>query len=168
MGIRLFFCAVIFLSSSFIGLEFRRRMFIRLRGLNYFRQYFRSVRAYVSHVGMSLDDIAYELEGRNNDFAFCDILREKNQFVNFSSAFADTLNVMQKSFCFTDDDCASLCSFVSKIGSSDIDGALEVLDLADEQLAEWIYSAKEKCETEGKICIVLGLSCGAVVALLFL
>ena len=47
MGFRLFCSAVIVSCSALIGLELRRRLFVRVRSLKYFRDYLRSVRSYI-------------------------------------------------------------------------------------------------------------------------
>ena len=168
MGFRLFCSAVIVSCSALIGLELRRRLFVRVRSLKYFRDYLRSVRSYISYVGMSLDDIASELNSEEVNSEFCSILREKTSYQNFISAFTDTLVITKKSLCITDEDFSLLCSVVNKIGASDIDGAIDSLNIADEQMSALIVSAGKKCETDGKLCVVLPLSCGAVAALLLM
>ena len=54
MGFRLLCCAVIITCATFIGLELRRSMLTRAESLAFFREYFRSVRSYILHTGMSL------------------------------------------------------------------------------------------------------------------
>ena len=168
MGLRLLCCAVIFSCSAFIGLELRRRLSVRLRSLQFFREYFRSMRSYISHFGMSLDDIANVLNKRENAFAFSAILRDKTQHSGFPLAFTDTLHAVKNAMSLSDEDVSYIGSLVTSVGSSDIDGALEVLCSADERLSELIETARRKCESDGKLCVVLSLSCGAVAALLLL
>ena len=131
MGLRLLCCAVIFSCSAFIGLELRRRLSVRLRSLQFFREYFRSMRSYISHFGMSLDDIVNVLNKRENAFAFSDILREKTQHSCFPLAFTDTLYAEKNAMSLSDEDVSYIGSLVTSVGSSDIDGALEVLCSAD-------------------------------------
>lgn len=168
MGFKLFCCALIVSCSVLAGLELRRRLLARLHSLIFFREYFRQIRSYISHVGLALDDIASELDYENNYSKFCLILREKNLHSSFPSAFASTLSIVQKEFCLSDDDFTMLCAFVDNTGSSDLEGAVESLKFADEQISDLIKSAKEKLETDGRLYVVLSLSCGAVAALLLL
>ena len=168
MGIRVLCCAVVFCCAALTGLELRRRLFVRLRSLQYFREYFRFVRSNISHYGMSLEDIANEHKPGEQLPGFTAILRENTQQQPFASAFADALRVMQTSLGLTEEDRAALCAVVNRIGGADTDGALEVLQAADEQLSERIAGAKEQCETEGKVRVVLALSGGAFAALLLL
>lgn len=168
MEFRLICCAVICVCSALVGVELRRRLFARLRALIFLREIFRSVKTYISHFGMSLDDIADELDGREDLAGFCRILRENIRHNHFFPAFSDTLKMTQNTFCISDDDCRFFCSVASRVGSADIDGALAVLSAADEQLGHTIGSAREKCEKDGKLRLVLSLSCGVVAALLFL
>lgn len=168
MGFRLFWCAVIVSCGCFFGLELRRRLYIRLRSLEMFRGYFRTVRAYISHFGMSLCAIADEIDKGGNTSKFSLILREKLQHSDFPAAFSNTLDEVKNSLSLYDDDVALLVSIANRMGGLDLDSAVSSLNLADEQLSSVIDSAKDKCETDGKIYAVLGLSCGIAVALLLL
>lgn len=168
MGFRLVCGTLIVLCSCFIAFEKRSRLYIRVQSLEMIRDYFRNVRLYISHVGMSLDDIAFEIDRGVNRTKFSRIIREKTQHDNFSTSFSDTVHSLKGILCITSDDDAMLCSFAKRIGLLDREGALELLQLADEQLSSVIGSAVNKCKTDGKIYIALGLSCGIVAALMLL
>ena len=75
---------------------------------------------------------------------------------------------MKNALSLAEDDVLLLCSISKRIGGLDLEGAVSSLDLADEQLSSVIDSAKEKCETDGKIYAVLGLSFGIALALMLL
>ena len=62
MAFRLFTCVLIVVCGGLTGYELRRRLSIRLRSIEMIRDYLRDVRAYISHTGMSLDDIAISLD----------------------------------------------------------------------------------------------------------
>ena len=59
MKYRLFCGLFIVVCSGLIGWELRRRMLIRLRSLEMLREYLKSVRSYVSHTGMNIEDIFF-------------------------------------------------------------------------------------------------------------
>ena len=168
MGYRLVCGVFLVVCACLIGFEKRSRLYVRLRSLEMLRDYFRSVRGYISHVGMSLDDIAYEIDKGMSRSNFSQIIREKTHHNGFSTAFADAVHTLKNSLCITADDQALLCSFAERIGGLDRDGAVETLQLADEQLISLIDSVKTKCETDGKIYVAFGLSCGIVAALMLL
>lgn len=168
MGIRLFFCAVIFSCSVFAGLELRNRLYVRLRSLRSFREYFRAIKSNISHYGMSLDDIAKELAGQDFLHEFCRILRDNTSHSNYPEAFLDALKTQKSSLCLSEEDISFFCSVVNHISSADMDGAVASLEAADEQFSMLLRSAREKCDTNGKLRVVLCVSCGSVAALLFL
>lgn len=164
-----FLCGVCIVLSAFLfGVEKRSRMAGRVKGLELIRNYFRSVKQYISHVGMSLDDIACEIDHGADTSQFSRILREKTRYSDFATSFSDTLGSMMDSLCLTEEDAAMLCSVAGRIGGMDTEGAVETLALADEQLAFLIDSAKAKCETEGRLAVALWLSFGTVAALILI
>lgn len=168
MGFRLFCCSVIVSCSVLFGLSMRHRLFLRLQSLEYFREYFRSVRTYISHVGMSLDEIVLRLDTGDSCRQFSRLLGEKCQQSSFPSAFSDSLLCLKESLCLTDADIHLLSSVADKLSFSDLDGALEYLGLADEQLLSLIESAEMSLKSDGRLYVVLSISCGSVAALLLL
>ena len=168
MGFRLLCCAVIITCATFIGLELRRSMLTRAESLAFFREYFRSVRSYILHTGMSLDDISDILGKAADSREFCRFLREETRHSSYSASFSAALGRWRSSLCLTEGDVQMLCSTAGNIGTSDTDHALEVLLLADEQLSELLNAAQSKALTDGRLYVVLSVSSGAVAALLLL
>lgn len=168
MGFRVFCCLVIFSCAALSGLDLRRRLYVRLRSLQAFMEYFRLMKTNISHFGMSLDDITIELDGGKILSEFCTFLRENNHTLNYPICFSHALEKYQKSLLLLDSDASFLCSIVNRTSESDVDGAIEALDYADEQLLMLISTAKEKYETDGRLRLVLSMSFGAAVALLLL
>ncbi len=168
MGFRLLCCAVIITCATFIGLELRRSMLTRAESLAFFREYFRSVRSYILHTGMSLDDISDILGKAADSREFCRFLREETRHSNYSASFSAALGRWRSSLCLTEGDVQMLCSTAGNIGTSDTDHALDVLLLADEQLSELLNAAQSKALTDGRLYVVLSVSSGAVAALLLL
>ena len=168
MGFRLLCCAVIITCATFIGLELRRSMLTRAESLAFFREYFRSVRSYILHTGMSLDDISDILGKAADSREFCRFLREETRHSSYSASFSAALGRWRSSLCLTEGDVQMLCSTAGNIGISDTDHALDVLLLADEQLSELLNAAQSKALTDGRLYVVLSVSSGAVAALLLL
>ena len=168
MGFRLLCCAVIITCATFIGLELRRSMLTRAESLAFFREYFRSVRSYILHTGMSLDDISDILGKAADCREFCRFLREETRHSSYSASFSAALGRWRSSLCLTEGDVQMLCSTAGNIGTSDTDHALDVLLLADEQLSELLNAAQSKALTDGRLYVVLSVSSGAVAALLLL
>lgn len=168
MGFRLLCCAVIITCATFIGLELRRSMLTRAESLAFFREYFRSVRSYILHTGMSLDDISDILGKAADSREFCRFLREETRHSSYSASFSAALGRWRSSLCLTEGDVQMLCSTAGNIGTSDTDHALDVLLLADEQLSELMNAAQSKALTDGRLYVVLSVSSGAVAALLLL
>ena len=168
MGFRLLCCAVIITCATFIGLELRRSMLTRAESLAFFREYFRSVRSYILHTGMSLDDISDILGKAADSREFCRFLREETRHSSYSASFSAALGRWRSSLCLTEGDVQMLCSTAGNIGTSDTDHALDVLLLADEQLSELLNAAQSKALTDGRLYVVLSVSSGAVAALLLL
>ena len=168
MGFRLLCCAVIITCATFIGLELRRSMLTRAESLAFFREYFRSVRSYILHTGMSLDDISDILGKAADSREFCRFLREETRHSIYSASFSAALGRWRSSLCLTEGDVQMLCSTAGNIGTSDTDHALDVLLLADEQLSELLNAAQSKALTDGRLYVVLSVSSGAVAALLLL
>lgn len=168
MGFRLLCCAVIINCATFIGLELRRSMLTRAESLAFFREYFRSVRSYILHTGMSLDDISDILGKAADSREFCRFLREETRHSSYSASFSAALGRWRSSLCLTEGDVQMLCSTAGNIGTSDTDHALDVLLLADEQLSELLNAAQSKALTDGRLYVVLSVSSGAVAALLLL
>ena len=143
-------------------------MLTRAESLAFFREYFRSVRSYILHTGMSLDDISDILGKAADSREFCRFLREETRHSSYSASFSAALGRWRSSLCLTEGDVQMLCSTAGNIGTSDTDHALDVLLLADEQLSELLNAAQSKALTDGRLYVVLSVSSGAVAALLLL
>ena len=168
MAFRLFTCVLIVLCGGLTGYELRRRLSIRLRSIEMIRDYLRDVRAYISHTGMSLDDIAISLDNGAFSNQFTVKTREYSLYESFPSAFANALKVNRRLLCLTDNDIERIGSCIQRVGCYDLDGTLSCLDFADEKISSFISGARRKCETDGKLYITVGSTCGAIAALIIL
>ena len=168
MGYRLIGCLFVVICPFLIGLEMRSRLRVRIRSLEMLRDYFRSVRRYISYVGMSLDDIAYEIDRGADKSKISLIIREKTRQTDFATSFSDAMDALHSALCITADDQELLGSIARGIGGLDREGALDYLQLADEQISSVVECARARCETDGKIYVALGISGGIVAALMLL
>ena len=168
MSFRLICGGILVICSCLAGFEKRSRLSVRLRGLAVIRDYFRNVKLYISHAGMSLDDIAYEIDRSVSRSQFSRIIRENTQHSDFASSFAAAISSLKNEWRMLPQEEALVCSLAGKIGGMDRDGAVELLELADEQISSLMDSVKRKYDTDGKLYVVLGLAFGIVAALLLI
>ena len=66
------------------------------------------------------------------------------------------------------EDADFLCRAAEKIGKSDVESELELLDLICVKLDSLIEDAEKKLNTDGKIYTAIGSSCGIITALIFI
>ncbi len=166
MTIRILAALLIISCGGLLGFEFRRKTFVRVKSLVMIRDYLKNVKSCISHTGMSLEDIAVRLDERNSSDNISLKIREYIQHEPFYYSFLHALGDTRRAFCLTDSDIDLMASLVKQLGCYDLDEALSCLSYADEQLSFLISDAERKCETEGKIDLTLGISVGAIAALI--
>ena len=169
MKYRLFCGLSIVVCSGLIGWELRRRMLIRLRSLEMLREYLKSVRSYVSHTGMNIEDIFFNIDKSNNGKTFNSFIKKMSEYSqpnSFQSAFVTTLSQLKTGLCLSDDDMALLSSLMDQFGCFDVDQSVSALDFADERLSLMISEARKKFESNGKLYVTSGIACGVVAALI--
>ena len=165
----LYKCLVFCLTAmcgTLIGLEYRRRLTMRVKSLEMFRDLFKEIQSYVSHSGLSLNEIISCLAIRHPNHIVFLILSENVQNQSFYDRMRYTLSSKADALCLTSDDCSSLVDLSGRLGRFDTDTELETLEMIDERLGQMIEDARTRLHTDGKIYTALGCSCGIIVGLL--
>lgn len=154
--------------GTLIGLELKRKISIRIKSLTMFRDFFREMKSMISYSGSALNDILFEMKNMHTDNNFIIQCSEKTLQSPFKWAWKQTINELKSELCLNSNDVKYLCETAEKLGKSDIDSELNLLELINSQLSDMIVEAEIKLKSDGKIYAALGSSCGIIVALLLI
>lgn len=168
LAARAFICGIIVLCGFLMGLEFRRRLSLRVKGLETLSRFFKDIRSYISHTGMSLSDIVVLLDELPDYAVITSKMCDKIIRSPFDKAFSEALSEAGRALSLAPDDVCSVISSVCDLGCFDTDGVLSALDMIDDRLAFLIRSARNSLETNGRLSVTLGISSGLVISLVLL
>lgn len=154
--------------GTFAGLEFRRKMTVRIKSLMMFREVFREMKSMISYSGLAVHEIINELEHAHSDNKFISKCSEKTHHCSFKTAWQMSVEELSCELALNKDDEVFLCQSAEKIGKSDIENELELLDMICTKLDSMIEEANGKLNTDGKIYTAIGSSCGIITALILI
>lgn len=164
-----FFCFVIVSAcGTMLGLEFRRKLSVRLHSLIMFHSLFTEIKGMISYSGYTLKEIMCELAVLHPNNEFISKYSEYTSHKSFKSAWKITLEGMKNKLCLNEYDTEFLCQNVEKMGRSDVDNELDLLDIIISQIAALIREADDKLKSNGKIYTAVGSACGIITALIFI
>lgn len=154
--------------GTLIGLEFRRKISVRIQSLSMFKEIFREMKAMISYSGMALNEIVFEMKNMHAENKFMAKCSENISHNSFKIAWSSTLNDFKSELCLNENDIRFLCESAEKLGKSDIDSELDLLELINCQISDMINEAEAKLKSDGKIYTALGSSCGIITALILI
>lgn len=154
--------------GTLIGLEFRRRIAVRIQSLVMFKEIFREMKSMISYNGMSLNEIIFEIRNMHTHNKFIAKCSENISQTSFKIAWKSALNDFKSDLCLNENDVKFLYESAEKLGKSDIDSELDLLELINCQLSDMINEAEIKLKSDGKIYAALGSSCGIITALIII
>ncbi|MGN0473910.1 MAG: stage III sporulation protein AB [Acutalibacteraceae bacterium] len=164
-----FFCFVIVSAcGTMLGLEFRRKLSVRLHSLIMFQSLFTEIKGMISYSGYTLNEIMCELSALHPGNKFILKCSEYTLYQSFKSAWKNTLESMKNELCLSEHDTEFLCQNTEKMGRSDVDNELDLLDIIISQISVLIREADDKLKSNGKIYTAVGSACGIITALIFI
>lgn len=168
MSLKVMSLVTIMLCGLLTGLEFKRRLSVRVQSLEMFRTLFWDMRSMVAHSGLTLEDMIWDLSERRADNPFLSKMRELTSQVSFREAWRMSLKALRGALCLTDDDMMLLQSCADSLGKSDVEGELHALALINERVTAAMEGARDKLNSDGKVYTAVGSSCGIILALLLI
>lgn len=168
MSLKFLALITVTLCGLLIGLEFKRRLSIRVQSLEMFRSLFLEMKSMIAHSGMTLDDMIWNISDRRGDNGFLHQMSEYISENSFREAWKRSLHERQNELCLTEDDLRMLTDCAEMLGKSDIEGELQALALIDERVTRTLGEARDKLNADGKVYVTMGGSCGVILALLLL
>lgn len=155
-------------SGCGIGWELRRRLRLRRDSLTMLRGILREIRSMICHCGMPPASMAAVLARRCPQNAFLAGLSRWTENVPFGEAWKQALQEAAPCLCLLPEDTAALSDCMEEVGRSDVEGAADRLELADDRLSALAAEAEERLQRDGKVLVTVGSACGLAVALLIL
>ncbi len=152
----------------FLGLEFRHKLSARINSLVMFHDIFMEIKSMISYSSLTTNEIIDELALEHESNKFILLCRDKLRIEPYKAGWRDALLEMKSELCLRDEDVNFLTSSAEKIGKADIESELELIDVITTRLDDIILAAGEQLKTDGKICTVMGASCGIIAALLLI
>ena len=164
-----FFCfAIVSACGTMIGLEFRRKLFTRLRSLTMFHSLFIQIKGMISYSGYALSEIISELTMIHPDNKFISKISENISLQPFKTAWKIAVESMKNELCLDESDVEFLCRTAEKMGRSDVDNELELLEIITAEISKLICEADDKLKSNGKIYTAVGSACGIITALILI
>lgn len=168
MSLKIIALITIMLCGLLIGLEFKRRLSVRVQNLDMFRSLFLEMKSLIAHSGMALDDMIWDMSNRYGDNRFLCQMSENISQKSFREAWKQSLKELQSELCFTESDIKMLVECAEMMGKSDVEGELQALALINERITRTLEEAHTKLNSDGKVYTAVGSSCGIILALLLL
>lgn len=166
MSLRIIAAVTVMICGTLIGLEFKRKLGVRVKSLEMFRSLFFEMKSMISHSGLTLDDMILDMSSRYQDNKFLSKACEYISCNSFREAWKMSLDELQGELCLIRDDVSLLIDCSNILGKSDIEGELDSLELINERLSLSIEQSRSKLNSDGKIYAAVGSSCGIILALL--
>lgn len=168
MSLKLIALLTIMLCGLLAGLECKRKLSIRVQSLAMFRLLFLDMKSMISHSSLTLEDMIWDMAGRQTDNRFATQMSEYISHYSFREAWKMSLDELNSVLCLTEGDIKLLQGCADMLGKSDVDGELASLALIDERLSLAVEEARGKLNSDGKIYTAVGSSCGIILALLLI
>ncbi len=166
MGLKTVSIIMVIVCGTLIGFELRLKLSVRVRSLEMFRTLFLDMKSMISHSGLTLDDMIFDMSGRYPNNNFISKACEYIHYNSFREAWKLALKDLQGSLCITESDTSLLIDCANMMGKCDVEGELDSLQLINERLSLAVEEARSKLNSDGKIYATVGCSCGIIVALL--
>lgn len=152
--IKLILCLVITITSSFVGFSFSHRLYKRKEVLE---QFVLELKNALTQVRYSTDSLAKIFSKKFNGYFFDD---ETDFFVQWLKMLKIYENELSKK------DIEMLSSFAKNLGTSDLDGEINNLNMYIELLNNSIKEAQNNINLKSKLYRTLGMSFGLALSIM--
>lgn len=159
---------VISVCGTMVGMEFRRKLSVRLHSLKMFHDLFTEIKGMVSYSGYTLKEIFSELSLLHCGNKFISKCNENIRQDSFKSGWKNAVETMHSELCLDEADVKFLCQTAEKMGRSDVENELELLEIIIGQISSMIDTAEDKLKSSGKIYTTVGSACGIITALIII
>ncbi|MCH5300048.1 MAG: stage III sporulation protein AB [Ruminococcus sp.] len=160
-------CILFIISSSMAGFYFSERLKSRLNFLKEFISFLKSLQIQLRYCNGDILQILPLCSDSKTLEPFIKNLSDKNkEYSSFAEIWKDSVIYISKSNCLTKSDINSMLEFGNILGTTDVAGQLNHIDLYIEIFNKAYENAREELKSKSKLYKTMGFFIGTTIALM--